>query len=131
MVTAILIARSKYGIALRSIGQDEEAAAHAGVNVTLLKTVTFALGSLFMGAAGAAIATRLSYIDPGSAFNINYSFFPVLMAIFGGMTNIYGAVIGAGVFAFLEETLTTKFPYFYMLIFGVIMVMVITFLPMD
>ena len=69
----------------------------------LLKVITFGLSALFMGAAGAALATRVTYIDPGSAFNINYSFFPVMMAIFGGMTNLYGQLVGAAVFAYLEE----------------------------
>ncbi len=129
MIFAFLIRRSRYGLALQSIGQDEDAAVHSGVNATRLKVITFALSSLFMGAAGAAMATRLTYIDPGSAFNINYSFFPVLMAIFGGMANLIGPVVGAAIFAYLEETLLTQFPYWYMLIFGVIMVVVITFLP--
>jgi branched-chain amino acid transport system permease protein len=129
VVTAILIRRSKWGRALRSIGQNEEAASHAGVNVTPLKVLTFALSAFFMAAAGATMATRVTYIDPGSAFNINYSFFPVMMAIFGGMTNLYGQVVGAGVFAFLEDFLTTRFPIYYMLIFGSVMVLVITFLP--
>jgi branched-chain amino acid transport system permease protein len=129
ILAAFLIRRSKFGLALQSIGQDEDAAAHAGVNVTLLKVITFAVSALFMGAAGAAVATRLTYIDPGSAFSINYSFFPVLMAIFGGMSNLVGPIVGAAVFAYLEETLTTRFPYWYMLIFGLIMVIVIAFLP--
>ncbi len=51
------------------------------------------------------------------------------MAIFGGMTNLISPIIGAAVFAYLEEILTTRFPYFYMLVFGLIMVLVITFLP--
>jgi branched-chain amino acid transport system permease protein len=129
MVVAYLLRRSKFGLALESIGQDEDAAAHAGVNVTPLKVIAFAGSSIFMAAAGAALATRVTYIDPGSAFNINYSFFPVLMAIFGGMTNLYGPVIGAAAFAYLEEILTTKFPNYYMLTFGLIMVGVIAFLP--
>ena len=112
MVVAFLIRRSKFGLALQSIGQDEDAASHAGVNVTPVKVITFAVSSIFMAAAGAALATRVTYIDPGSAFNINYSFFPVLMAIFGGMTNLYGPVIGAAAFAYLEEILTTRFPTF-------------------
>lgn len=129
VLLAFFMARSKWGRALRSIGQNEEAAAHTGVNTTSLKIITFGLSALFMGAAGAALATRLTYIDPGGAFNINYSFFPVMMAIFGGMTNLNGQIAGAAVFAYLEEQLTTKFPYYYMLIFGTIMVVVITFLP--
>jgi branched-chain amino acid transport system permease protein len=129
VIISFLIRRSKYGLALRSIGQDEEAASHTGVNVTLLKVITFGISALFMGAVGAAFATKLSYIDTSIAFDINNSFFPVLMAIFGGMTNFYGPIIGAGIFVYLEETLITRFPFLYMLIFGAIMVLVITFLP--
>jgi branched-chain amino acid transport system permease protein len=129
LAAAILIRRSKFGLALQSIGQNEDAAAHAGVNVTILKVITFAISALFMGAAGAALAARVTYIDPGSAFNINYSFFPVLMAIFGGPTSLYGSIAGAITFSYLEEYLTTHFPYYYMMTFGAIMVVVITFLP--
>jgi branched-chain amino acid transport system permease protein len=121
--------RSKYGLALVSIGEYEEAADHVGVNVTLLKTLVFALSAFFMGAAGAIIATRWTYIDPYVAFNIVNSFMPALMAIFGGMGNMYGPVVGSLVFAYLEELLLTKFPYLYMLIFGVILVLAILFMP--
>jgi branched-chain amino acid transport system permease protein len=53
---------------------------------------------------------------------------PVLMAIFGGMGHLYGPIIGATIFALLEELLTTKFPYYYMLIFGLTMIVVIRFM---
>ncbi len=129
IITFFLLRRSSYGLALKSIGQDEEAAGHSGVNTTYLKVIVFAVSALFMGAVGAAFATKLSYIDTSIAFDINNSFFPVLMAIFGGMYTFLGPIIGAGIFAYLQETLITRFPYFYMLIFGIIMVAVITFLP--
>jgi branched-chain amino acid transport system permease protein len=54
---------------------------------------------------------------------------PVLMAIFGGMGLFYGPVLGAAVFAYLEEVLITRFPYYYMLLFGLVLVIVILFLP--
>ena len=57
--------------------------------------LTFAVSAIFMGMAGAIIATRRTYIDPGIAFNLNNSFLPVLMAMFGGMGNLIGPVIGA------------------------------------
>lgn len=129
MITAYLIKRSKYGLALQGIGLDEEATAHTGINVTLLKIIAFSGSAFFMGAAGAIMATRISYIDPYIAFNTNYSFFPVLMALFGGAGNLYGPVIGAVIFAYLEETLLTKFPYYYMLVFGLVMVIAIIFMP--
>jgi branched-chain amino acid transport system permease protein len=129
MFTAYFIRRSKWGLALQSIGQNEEAAAHSGVNVTMVKVFTFAISAFFMGAAGATIATRWTYIDPGIAFNVLFSFLPVLMAIFGGMGQLYGPVIGAVIFAYLQEILITKFPELYMLIFGVVLVGAIIFMP--
>ncbi|HJX40002.1 MAG TPA: branched-chain amino acid ABC transporter permease [Anaerolineales bacterium] len=129
LASALLIRRSRFGLALQSIGQQEEAAAHIGINVTWIKTLAFAISACFMGAAGSIMATRWTYIDPGIAFNPLFSFMPVLMAIFGGMGRIYGPLIGAAVFAYLEEILITRFPYHYMLMFGAIMVLVIVFLP--
>jgi branched-chain amino acid transport system permease protein len=129
MLTMYLIKRSRFGLALRSIGEYEEAAAHRGVNVTALKIITFAISAFFMGAAGAIMATRWTYIDPRIAFNPLLSFLPVLMAIFGGMGQLYGPIIGAAIFTYLEEFLITRFPYHYMLIFGIIMVVAILYLP--
>jgi branched-chain amino acid transport system permease protein len=126
--TAYLIKHSRFGLALQSIGECEEAAAHTGVNVTALKITTFAVSAFFMGAAGAVMATRWTYIDPRIAFNPILSFLPVLMAIFGGMGQLYGPVIGAVIFTYLEEFLITRFPYYYMLIFGIIMVVAIVYL---
>jgi len=129
MLTAYFIRRSKFGLALRSIGQNEEAAAHSGVNVTMVKVITFGISAIFMGMAGAIIATRWTYIDPYIAFNMLFSFLPVLMAIFGGLGQFYGPVVGAAIFAYLEEMLLTKFPYYYMLIFGLVLVGTMLFMP--
>jgi branched-chain amino acid transport system permease protein len=129
LITAYLIKRSKYGLALQSIGQYEEAASHLGINVTALKINFFSISAFFMGAAGSIMATRWTYIDPYSAFNSSFSFLPVLMAIFGGMGWFYGPILGAAIFAYLEEILLTQFPYYYMLSFGIVMVMTIVYLP--
>ena len=129
MLTAYFIRRSKFGLALQSIGANEEAAAHTGINVTLVKVITFAISASFMGAVGAIMATRWTYIDPRIAFNPLLSFMPVLMAIFGGMGQLYGPILGATIFTYLEEFLITEFPYYYMLLFGLVLVAVILFLP--
>ena len=129
LLTTYFIRRSKYGLALQSIGEDEEAAAHTGVNVTLLKVITFAISAVFIGAAGSIWAIRLTYIDPLIAFDINNSFMPVLMAIFGGMGQLYGPVLGAIAFSYLREVLITKFPHYYMLLIGIILLVIILYLP--
>ncbi len=129
ILTAYIIRRSRYGLALQSIGENEEAAAHIGINVTLVKTITFAISAFFMGAAGAVMATKWTYIEPSIAFNPLYSFIPVLMATFGGMGQLYGPVIGAAIFTLLQERLSTQFPYHYMLLFGSTLVLSILYLP--
>ena len=129
LLASYLIKRSKYGLALQGIGESEDAAAHTGINVTRVKTVTFAASAFFMGLTGAAMSLRWSYVDPTMAFDISRSFMPVLMAIFGGMGHLYAPIAGASIFSILEELFTTKFPYYYMLLFGSILIVVILFLP--
>ena len=129
VITYYFLQRSRFGLAMRSIGENEEAAAHMGVNVTMVKIVTYAISAFFVGAAGAIWATKLTYIDPYVAYNVLYSFLPVLMAIFGGMSRIYGPVIGAVIFAYLQEKFQTAFPYYYMLSFGILLIIAILYLP--
>jgi len=124
-----LIRQSKYGLALRGIGESEEAADHIGVNVNRVKIGVFAVSTVCMGTTGAVMATQWTYIDPSIAFNPLYSFMPVLMAIFGGITKIYGQLLGATVLTLLADMLLTKFPYYYNLLYGIILVCVILFLP--
>jgi branched-chain amino acid transport system permease protein len=127
--TAYFIKRSKYGLALSGIGESEDATEHIGINVNALKIVAFAVSTFFMGMAGATMATRWTYIDPAIAFSPLFSFMPVLMAIFGGIRHISGQVIGATVLTLLADLLLTKFPYYYNLLYGIILVVVILFLP--
>lgn len=129
LVTGYAIRRSKYGLALRCIGAQEDAAAHTGVNVDALKIVTFAVSAIFAGAAGAVMATKWTYIDPYIAFNPFYSFVPALMATFGGSGHFLGPEVGAVILGYLEELLLTRFPYYYMLILGVTLVAAILYLP--
>lgn len=129
LLTAFFIRQSRFGLALNSIGENEEAAAHIGINVTMLKVITFAVSAVFMGATGAVMATRWTYIDPLIAFNPLISFLPVLMAIFGGTSRLIGPILGAAIFTLLREYLITEYPYFYMVLFGATLIIVILFLP--
>ncbi len=128
LIVTHIINRSKYGLALKAMGQNEEAAAHIGIDVTMLKIFTFAISASFMGAAGAVMATRWSYIDSSIAFNFDYTFMPALMAIFGGMGQIYGVIAGSVIFSYLEEFLLTKLPELFRLIFGIIMIISILYM---
>jgi branched-chain amino acid transport system permease protein len=124
-----LIRRSRYGLALLSIGGNEEAAEHMGVNTTRVKVFIFAISSIFMGAAGVIAAPTLLYVNSNIAFSVFYSFMPIFMAIFGGMGEVYGPIVGAVIFGYLEKTLRAQLYSYFMLGFGIIMVVVILFLP--
>jgi branched-chain amino acid transport system permease protein len=129
LVAVYFIRRSRLGLAMLSIGGNEDAAAHMGVNTTRVKVLTFAISAVFMGAAGVIMAPIKVYIDPRIAFSLSYSFMPILMSVFGGMGQFYGPVVGAVVFAYLEKTLRSEFPQYFMLGFGIILVLIILFLP--
>ena len=130
VLVAYFIRKSKWGLALQSIGENEEAAAHTGVNVTMVKILIFAISAAFMGAVGVIVATKTTYVDANTAFNPMISFSPALMAIFGGMGNLYGPVIGAVIFTYIQEILQTgSLKNYYMLIFGIILIATILYLP--
>ena len=130
MIAAYVLKKSKFGLALSSIGENENASEHIGVNVVMVKVLTFAVSATFMGMAGAVMATKLTYIDPGIAFDPMNSFAPALMATFGGMGNIWGPVLGAVLFYFIQQELQTgSLRNYYKVIFGAVLVITIMYLP--
>jgi len=125
----MVIRRSRLGKSLEAIGESEDAAAHIGINTTFVKVLVFAISAFAAGAVGAINAKSSYSIRSDFAFKTMYSFLPVLMAIFGGTRNTVGPVVGAIIFAYLQEILLTKIPQLYMIIFGAVMVVAILFLP--
>ena len=113
------------GYALRSIGQNEEAAATSGVNTTFYKVFAFALSSSVMTLVGAIITLRWYYIDPYIAFNPNISFLVVVMALLGGVGVHYGSLLGVIPLVLLSEILSTKYPHHFMMLLGFVYIIVI------
>jgi branched-chain amino acid transport system permease protein len=129
LIGAFLLRHSSVGLALQGIGANQDAAQHIGINVTRVKVATFALSAVAMGATGAVMATRFRYVDPSIAFNPLISFLPVLMAILGGVSRLYGPLLGSVILVVLQEFLITEYPYVYLLIFGLTLVAVVVWLP--
>jgi branched-chain amino acid transport system permease protein len=111
------------------IGGNEEAAEHMGVNTTMVKVFTFAISAAFMGVAGVVAAPLLIYVNSNIAFSLYYSFLPIFMAILGGMGTAYGPVIGAVILGYLDTRLRAQLFNYFNLGFGIIMVLIILFLP--
>jgi branched-chain amino acid transport system permease protein len=79
-----LIQRSRLGLALRVIGDDETVARHCGIDTTRAKILLFAVSAAFMTLTGAIMAPRWTYLDPTIAFNPVVSFQVLIMALLGG-----------------------------------------------
>jgi branched-chain amino acid transport system permease protein len=128
LVVAALLRRSAWGDALIAIGADEERAETLGIDTTRVKVLTFALSAAFMGAAGAAMAPRWTYLDP-QVFSPLVSFQTVIMALVGGATSVAGPVLGAAFIGLASELLLLQFRYAYMLALGLTLIAVVLFFP--
>ena len=125
----MLVRRSRWGLALLAIGGDEERAEVLGVRPTGVKVAVFALSAALMGATGAAIVPRWTYIDPHIAFNPLISFQVIIMALLGGVSRPAGPVVGAVVLGLLSELFLLQFRYVYMIVLGAVLILVVLGLP--
>ena len=129
--TAYFVKNSKFGFALFSIKGNEEAAEAMGVDTTRYKLLAFGLSALFMGFAGAAMALRWTYIDPSVVFNPLLTFQVTIMAILGGVEDFRGPIIGATALTLISEAFGIRYPYHYMALLGITLILLIKFLPMG
>lgn len=128
-VTAYLAKNSRFGVALFSIKEDEDAANALGVNTSFYKLMAFGISAAIPGMIGAIVALRRSYIDPYTAFSPAISFQVIVMALLGGVEGIEGPVIGAVILTLISEILWAQYPYHYMIILGTIMILIVKFMP--
>jgi len=98
------ITRSRFGLVLRGIREDEIAAASLGKNVKRFKVITFVAGSSVAAVAGSLYATAISFIDP-FCFTVHDSIFMLAVVIIGGTGNIIGSALGALLLISLPELL--------------------------
>lgn len=140
MFLAILIAtvafsaqirRRKFGTGLVAIREDEGKAAAIGVNTGRYKILAFACSAFFIGLAGGVYAYYQTFLNPPGMFSILSSVMIVLAVLVGGRGTLFGPVVGAFVLQLASEGATV-----YgggsdarVLLFGVVLVLVVLFMP--
>lgn len=132
VLAAMWIERSKFGIGLRAIFQDEDSAETQGVNATKLKIAAFIVSAFLAGIAGSIYGYYRSYIHPDFIFDVSISVLVVLMALLGGRQSWVGPVIGAAIVVVINEVLTAYVGIgaeFSRIIYGLLLVIVIMYLP--
>jgi branched-chain amino acid transport system permease protein len=109
-VIAIVIARtiehSKLGYGFATIRDDETAAEASGVPTLKLKLIATTLSGALMGMAGAPFPYYIGYLQPSSAFALDYAVNSIAMPMIGGATSWIGPVVGAMLLGSLEQFIT-------------------------
>ena len=123
-----IILRSKFGLGLMAMRDNEAASEIRGVKLYKSKLICFLISSAITGVAGSALYLNLSYIKPTVGFGIDWTVSMVFIAVIGGMGTIEGPIIGAIIFVILRQLLY-NFSGFSMLILGIIAVVMILVAP--
>lgn len=123
------IYRSRFGLALRTIGDDESVAQHCAMNTTAIKLALFAFSAMLMAVVGAIVAPRWTYIDPNIAFNPMISFQVLIMALLGGAARLHGPALGVVPLVLLFEYLSANFPNWFSILLGSAFLAIVYLVP--
>ena len=104
-----LLNRTKLGLAIRAVAQDEETARTMGINFTAIVLITFAIGSAL--AAFAGVMNGLYYNEINFGIGLYLGVIGFSAAIIGGLGSIYGAILGGFLFAALQTIGTVVLPF--------------------
>jgi ABC-type branched-subunit amino acid transport system permease subunit len=138
LVVAVLVTigirRSRFGLGLIAIREDEGKAEGSGINTSLFKILAFMISIWFAGTAGAVHAQYLSYVDPDLAFELIIMLNLIVMTLLGSRGTIWGPVLGAFILFPLSEYLVFWLPstvagQVHLALLGVVLLLVARFMP--
>jgi branched-chain amino acid transport system permease protein len=125
------IARSRFGMGLVAIREDEAKAEMLGVNTDIYKLIAFVLSAAFVGIGGGVYAYWFSYLDPNFVFDISIGVNMILMALLGGVRSIYGPLLGALIIVPSTEYFLAKYgaSQIHLLATGLLLAIVVLVMP--
>jgi branched-chain amino acid transport system permease protein len=119
--------RSRFGRAFIAIRDNPQAAASMGVDVTMTKTIAFALSAAFAGLAGALSSALLGFVSPES-YSLDQMVMIQIMVVLGGLGSLVGSLIGPVLVLSLLETLRDT-GGFMEVAFGALLIVAVLFQP--
>jgi branched-chain amino acid transport system permease protein len=129
LAAIVLLLRSRYGLALTAIRDNELAARSSGVDVTRTKLVVYILTALGTAMIGALIFLQKLRISPDTAFSVNdWTAFVIFITVIGGIGRVEGPIIGTIVFFLLRQTLA-DLGSLYLLMLGAVAIAVMLLAP--
>jgi branched-chain amino acid transport system permease protein len=128
-VTVAWLTRSRFGLGLVAIRENEESAAVMGINTTFYKVLAFTLSGAFTALAGGIHAYWITFLDPESAFDISLNVKMIIMTVFGGSGTVFGPLFGAFLLSGISEVLATAMTSVASLFYGLVIVLVVVLIP--
>ena len=121
-----LLLRSRLGLALTAIRDDEVAARSSGVRVGLARLLVFVVAGAGCGAAGALLAINQLQVQPGAVFSVQWTAEMAFATIIGGLGTIEGPIVGTAVYMVLQQALAS-YNAWYLIILGLVAIGVTLF----
>jgi branched-chain amino acid transport system permease protein len=128
MAVTYLLLRSRTGLALKSMRDNDLAAESSGVNLWRTKLYTYVIAGAGCALVGAIVAIHLLRVQPAAAFSINWTAYILFITVIGGVGTIEGPVIGTLIYFVLRET-TSKYGEWYFIILGLLAIVVTVWSP--
>jgi branched-chain amino acid transport system permease protein len=122
VMIAYLLLRSRIGLALTAIRDDEAAARSLGVDVLRTKVLVWVIAAFGCGVAGAVIYLNLVRVDPSAAFTVNWTAYMIFIVVIGGIGTIEGPIVGTIIFFVLQQELA-DYGVWYLIILGSVAVL--------
>ncbi|WP_435147803.1 branched-chain amino acid ABC transporter permease [Halobaculum sp. P14] len=129
VVACYRIVNSRYGLGMRAVHGDADAASSLGVNPLKYKMYAFVASSFMAGLTGALYAQYTLYINPESTLDVVWMIDTLVVVILGGMGTLLGPIFGAALFLGLDTGLRAIAGEFATTVEGILIILFIVFLP--
>jgi branched-chain amino acid transport system permease protein len=131
LLTSWIVRRSKFGLGLLSIRDDEDRARSLGIKTTQTKLIAFVISAVFLGAAGALYAPFVGSVYPQFSFDPAFDLSLAVMAFTGGLGTLLGPSLGALIIASAQQYFLLTFggANVFLIVYGVLFILILRLLP--
>ena len=121
--------RSRYGLALIAVRDDEMAASANGIDTLKVKVAAFAGSAFIAGVAGSLYTFYIFHVGPDSVFDLDWMLLPLMMTVVGGSGTLLGPILGALVMYAVFDLARIVVPDYHPVISGLTIILAMLFLP--
>jgi branched-chain amino acid transport system permease protein len=119
LLAVYLLLRSRLGLVLTAVRDDEVAARSSGARVGVARMLVFVVAGIGCGAAGALLAVSQLIVQPSAVFSVQWTAYMAFAVIIGGLGTIEGPILGTIVYMVLQQTLQS-YNAWYLIILGLV-----------